>query len=234
MKRIVVPSRGMARELAAEYPRLSGKVQILPNPVESARMRPPAGFDRESLRAELGIAPAELAVVFVSLGHFERKGLPQLLEALALVPLLKLVVVGGRPGLISAYRRRAEKMGLGGRVRFVGMQCDVRPYLWCADLFAFPSFYEAFPLVALEAAAAGLPLLVTPMNGVEEFLAEGGNGFLVAHTPEDIARGLERFLELSPAQRRAMGAAAQRSVECYSAERFVSAWREIYGASPSA
>jgi glycosyltransferase involved in cell wall biosynthesis len=119
-------------------------------------------------------------------------------------------------------------MDIETRVIFAGMQRDVRPYLWTAVSFALPSFYEVFPLVSLEAAASGLPLIVTPLYGVEEFIRDGDNGILVDRTAEGIRRGIERFLALPLAARRAMGEQARLDMERYGTERFVDAWRVFY------
>lgn len=233
--RIVVPSHGLARELLAEYPQCENKVQILPNAVDAQRMQSPQEFNRESFRQGLGLKPRDFAIVFVSLGHYERKGLPQLLDALKLVDCstLKLIVVGGTAQLLSPYRKLVAEMGLDAQVSFVGMQKDVRPYLWSADVFALPSAYEVFPLVALEAAAAGLPLLATRLNGVEEFLVDGANGFLVKKNGADLARGIMKSMSLSPGDLRKMGEQARRSVQRFSTEAFVDRWRLIYSTNPS-
>jgi glycosyltransferase involved in cell wall biosynthesis len=230
VRHIVVPSQGLSNELVSEYPRTRERIHVLPNPVEVERMRRPCEFDRQTFREKLAVGKEDLVLVFVALGHFERKGLPPLLRALAQTtePKLRLIVVGGRSGLISLYRSHADQMGLGGRVSFVGMQQDVRPYLWAADGFALPSFYEVFPLVSLEAAAAGLPLIVSPVNGVVEFLCDGKNGILVDQTAEGVARGLARFLALRPEARRAMGKQAQQDVSQYDTSSFVAAWRNFY------
>lgn len=230
VRHIVVPSQGLYEELASEYPYVRDRIHILPNPVEVERMRKPDEFDRETFRQGLAVGRKDLLLVFVALGHFERKGLPPLLSALAKItePGLRLIVVGGRSGLISNYRAYADQMGLSRRVLFVGMQHDVRPYLWAADGFTLPSLYEVFPLVSLEAAAAGLPLIVSSVNGVVEFLCDGKNGILVDHTPEGVARGLARFLALPPEARRAMGEQAQQDVSQYDTSSFVAAWRDFY------
>lgn len=230
VKHIVVPSRGLARELIAEYPYTRDKIRIIPNCVELERMRMPSDFDREGFRKDLGVDPEDLALVFVALGHFERKGLPLLLEGLRRLgdPRLKLLVVGGQPDLLAAYRSRVEQLGLKGKLVFVGMQRDVRPYLWAADAFALPSFYETFSLVSFEAAAAGLPLIVAPLYGLEEFLRDGENGILVERTPEGVAEGIARFLTLSPEARRSMGEKARRDVKGYAPENFLAAWRTLY------
>lgn len=230
MRRIVVASQGLARELRQEYPFTAEKILVIPNPVDLARMQPPSGFDRAGVRRELGVHDDGLALVFVALGQYERKGLPLLLEALNQTrdERLKLVVVGGEQDLVALYRSRVARMGLGGQVVFTGMQRDVRPYLWSADAFALPSFYEVFPLVSLEAAAAGLPVMSTPLNGVEEFLRDGRNGILLERSAAGVAAGCERLLTLAAEERQAMGAESRRSVGVYSPENFAAAWRRLY------
>lgn len=230
VRHIVVPSQGLYDELASEYPYTRDRIHVLPNPVEVERMRKPAEFDRETFREGLAVGSEDLVLVFVALGHFERKGLPSLLTALTKIsePRLRLIVVGGRSGLISNYRAHVDEMGLRSRVSFVGMQQDVRPYLWAADGFTLPSLYEVFPLVSLEAAAAGLPLIVSSVNGVVEFLSDGENGILIDHTPEGVATGLARFLALLPETRQAMGERAQQDVRQYDTSSFVAGWRHFY------
>jgi glycosyltransferase involved in cell wall biosynthesis len=166
----------------------------------------------------------------VALGQFERKGLPFVLQALATPGMerFKLIVVGGEPGLIAQYTERAAKYQVGDRVIFAGMQSDVRPYFWSVDAFVFPSLYEGFPLVTLEAAACGLPIVVSHLYGVEEMLVDGDNGILVETSVDGVRRGLERFLSLSPSARHAMGQGARQAVSIYSEEHFVAAWRAFY------
>ena len=188
------PPEGLAQELRQEYPITAGKLSVIPNAVDRQRMDQPAGFDRHAWRSSLGLRDGDIAVVFTALGHFERKGLPVLLQALRQVDdRFKLLVIGGQPGLVKAYRSDAARMNLDGKVTFVGMRDDVRPYLWSGDVFALPSTYEAFPLAALEAAAAGLPLLATELHGLTDLLVDGGNGFILEPTQASVAAGLQRF-----------------------------------------
>lgn len=227
---IVVASQGLARELVAEYPFTAGKIRVIPNPVDLDRMRPPADFGRDGWRQRLEIAPTDTALTFVALGHFERKGLPILLEALTRIEgrRPKLVVVGGTVDLVKAYRTRVRQARLDDTVVFVGQQQDVRPYLWAADAFVLPSFYEVFPLVALEAAAASLPLIVTPLYGVEEFVRSGEHGLVVERSPDGMAAGVSAFLALPREAQRALGNSARRDVAQYATANFVSAWRAFY------
>jgi glycosyltransferase involved in cell wall biosynthesis len=232
VKSIVVPSHGLARELQQEYPYTKDKILVLPNPVDIERMLPPANA-RESFRQNFNLDPEDLTLVFTALGQFERKGLPLLLEAMTQLknPHLKLFIVGGEADLISLYQKRIKSMGLENQVTFTGMQKDVRPYLWAADCFILPSYYEVFPLVVLEAAAAGTLLIVTPLNGVEEFLKDGKNGILVQRTAADVARGISDVLAMTPTMRQSTQKQLQHDVKNYSTENFVATWSKFFEGS---
>jgi glycosyltransferase involved in cell wall biosynthesis len=230
VRRIVTPSQGLARELKRYYPFAADKILVVSNPVDLARMARPADFDRAAFRASQGLAPDDLALVFVALGHFERKGLPQLLSAMTELhePRLKLLIVGGSEQVQQIYRRKCQELGLSAQVIFAGMQRDVRPYLWAADAFTLPSFYETFSLVAFEAAAAGLPLLVSPLYGVEEFLINGENGFLIEPRTEAIHEGLQRFTAAAPEVRAAVGRRAAMSLDQFDVDVFSNRWKQVY------
>lgn len=230
VRRIVVPSRGLARELSGQYAGSASAITVLSNPVDTQRMQRPAAFDRSRVRRQFGFTDSDLVLVFAALGQFERKGLPMLLEALAggFRPELKVIVVGGEADLVRSYAHRCGRLGLLDRVKFAGMQPDVRPYLWSADAFVLPSAYEVFPLVVLEAAAAGLPVIVPRLNGVEEFLDDGRNSLMMDRSVPGVREALLRFLRLSEAQRNAMGERARTDVAAYGCDRFAQAWDDFY------
>ena len=229
-KQVVVPSRGLARELQAEFPYIENKLTVLPNPISLERLQMPDEFDRSAFRHRLGVEEQDLVALFVALGQFERKGLPLLLQALATPGMerVKLIVVGGEADLIARWGEQASRDQLGNRVKFVGMQSDVRPYLWSSDVFVFPSLYETFSLVTYEAAASGLPIVVSQLYGVEDLLQDGDNGFLIETTVAGVRKGLERILALSPQDRHAMGQRARLAASGCSEEHFVDAWRAFY------
>jgi glycosyltransferase involved in cell wall biosynthesis len=226
---IVVPSQGLKHELSLEYPFAAGKISVIPNPVDLESFQRPRDFDPRVIRRQLGILAKELMVVFVALGHFERKGLPLLLEAMASVRKgpWKLVVVGGSPQMILEYQKRAATLGLMDRIRFVGFQEDIRPFLWSSDLFAMPSRYETFFLAALQAVAASCPVLITRLNGVEEYL-DSSNALIVDSEVTSIVSALERFRSQSPPEREAMAMAALRSARACGRDEFALAWRMFY------
>lgn len=226
---VVVPSEALARELQAEHAVDMDRVRVIPNPVALDRFNRPGDFPREKLRSTLRVSPNDMLVVFVALGHYERKGLPELLSALTMTPAtVRLVVVGGKDDLVRAYRNRSTRLGLTDRVEFVGDQTDVRPFLWAADVYAAPSAYEVFPLATLQAAAAGLPLVVTPLAAVASFFADGRNGIAIDRDVADIARALGRLAESEPAWRLELGAEARRAAAGFDVPRFAERWRDLY------
>ena len=137
---ISVPSLGLAREIERTYPFAAEKIRHIPNPVDTARFAREEQFDRAAARAELGFRPDDVVYVFVALGDFGRKGLEIGLRGLAAAAPsdARLLVVGGTKGEIGVFQGIAEKLGLADHVRFVGLQQDVRPYLWLSDAFLFP------------------------------------------------------------------------------------------------
>lgn len=104
----------------------------------------------------------------------DRKGVPQLLQALALPPLkdlpLQLTLAGG--GDLDHYRAMARDLDISARVRFAGwtQQAEVSRLLQDSDLFVLPSFDEGLPLAMLEALAHGVAVVCTPVGEIPEVL----------------------------------------------------------------
>ena len=101
------------------------------------------------------------------------------------VDFVKLLVVGkDNP---EPYKNLASKLGVSNKIIFAGFVPDISEYYAASDIFVFPTAYEAFSLATLEAVASGLPILATKVNGTEELIEEGYNGFFVKRHPKDIA-----------------------------------------------
>jgi glycosyltransferase involved in cell wall biosynthesis len=234
-KRIVVPSRGLQQEIQADFHLADKKIEVIANPISVQTFARPESFDGESFRQSLDLKLSDVVCVFCALGHFERKGLPLLLEALCSPALnsIKLVVVGGEPDLIRTYKSRASRLQVDLQMRFVGFQHDARPYLWSADAFILPSAYETFSLAAYEAAAAGLPIIAPRLNGICDLLADGVTGFVIHPSTASITGALGRLLQTPPAERAEIGALAKAAASSYSIERFTESWRSLYQHWPS-
>lgn len=228
---VVVPSRGLEGDLRSVYPHVAGRIVTLSNPVDLDHYRPPATLDRVALRRELGLPQDAILFTFVALGDFDRKGLGLVLPALASLgpeSNTHVVVVGGHRDEIGRWASKAAAAGVAHRAHFVGMQADVRPYLWACDAFAFPSAYETFSLAILQAAAAGQLVIVSRgLHGPDEFIVDGEGGWVVDRTVEAVAAGMRLVVE-DPGRRAAMGRMAQAAVQRYSRETFVQRWRDVY------
>lgn len=230
VREVVVPSEGLKRDIERHLPNPDRRITVIPNPIDVSGFRRPATYDRAGLRRTLGCGEDDLLLAFLALGHFERKGLPVLLQALAALrrPDLRLVVIGGRASLVRQHEAAARRLGLGETARFIGMMDDVRPYLWSADAFVLPSRYETFSKVCFEAAASGLPLVVPPLHGVERIARDGETALLVSPDVASVTRALGRLREMPGEQRRAMGEAAARAVAGYAPDAFLRRWGEFY------
>lgn len=231
VRMIVVPSKGLERELEREFPFVGGKIRVISNPVDVEGTAVPQAFDRRAFRRELRLAESDIVFLFVALGHFERKGLPFLLSALQRLQHapVKLLVVGGEAGALTTWRSRTTRMGLTERVAFLGFRKDIRPYLWAADASVLPSSYETFSHAAIQSLAAGLPLLATRVYGVEEYLKDGVNGIAIeAFSPEAVEAALARFINLSSERRHQLGLEARRLARGYDIPGFLAAWDRFY------
>jgi UDP-glucose:(heptosyl)LPS alpha-1,3-glucosyltransferase len=158
------------------------------------------------LRAELGLPVEGFLACFVG-GDWRRKGLRPAIEALRELPDVHLVVVGA--GDKDEFAAIVATAGAATRVHFVGKRPDPHRYMQAADAYLFPSLYEALSLSCIEASACGLPLVVTKINGTDELVEDGVNGFFVEHGAGSIAARL-RQLRDDPALRDRM---AERSAE---------------------
>ncbi|MGO9490326.1 MAG: glycosyltransferase family 4 protein [Solirubrobacteraceae bacterium] len=224
-RRFVCVSDGVAAEIRRYFPRFADRAITIPNGVDVDAFKPGArAAEAEELRSTLGIGAERLVAIFVG-SEWQRKGLDAAIAALGGAAGWDLLVVG--KGDVERYRALAARQGVGDAVHWIGVSRDVAPLYELADALVFPSSYEAFPLVALEAAAAGLPILATPVNGVRELVQDGVNGYLISRDAADIAARLEE-LAGDPALRARLGQAARRSALEYSWEKMVQRHQELY------
>ncbi len=162
----------------------------------------------------------------------ELKGIEYLLGAAAALqhefPALRVEIAGSGP-----QRERLEKAvtrsGLGEHVKFLGWIDDLTPVLPRWDVFVMPSLEEGFPIAALDAMAAGLPVIATSVGGVPELIEDGKTGWLVP--PRDAKALVSRLRPLlSNAELRlSMGAAGYSRVrDHFSAAQMTESFARLY------
>jgi glycosyltransferase involved in cell wall biosynthesis len=216
-------SRGVAEELELAFPQVSDVVRSIPNGVDSVRFAPDPGA-RTTFRGKLGLAPEAKLALFAG-GDWERKGLGDAVGALAGAPAWHLAVAGA--GDREPLETTARRDGTLPRLHFLDHLDEMAPVYAAADAFVFPTSYEAFPLVVLEAAASALPLLVTRVNGARELIRHGENGWFIDRDAADIAARLND-LSTDPEQGRSMAARARAAAAAYSWEAMGDAYASLY------
>nr|WP_274636868.1 glycosyltransferase family 4 protein [Microbacterium bovistercoris] len=225
-RRVIAVSHGVGREVTEHYGVPDELITVIPNAVDAARFQPSdAGERRHRMRAQHGITADDVVLLFVG-KEFRRKGLAALIDALPHLPSqARALVVGGDEQ--APFRAQAAELGVGDRVVFAGHSPTVEDYFQAADVFVFPTLYEAFALVTLEAASAGLPLVTTRVNGTEDFVVDGENGVFIERTGTSIARGLAPLVN-DPTVRRRMGEQARKDAASYTWDTVAARTLEVY------
>lgn len=210
LRRVIAVSRGVGRELQEHYGVPADRITVIPNGVDHATFHPADAPARRALRAELGL-PADACVALFVGGDWERKGVRDAIAAVAGLTDVLFVVVGR--GDEAAMRAHAAAVGARAQVRFAGPSATPERWYRAADLLLFPSRYEAFSLVTLEAAACGLPIVCHAINGTEDLVVQGENGFLSAMGAEALRTHVVQLRDdtaLRARMRAAISATSQR------------------------
>jgi glycosyltransferase involved in cell wall biosynthesis len=159
--------------IIAEYVRKLGwkkGVEVISNFTNTERVTP---VSRASLHTP------DDATVVMSMGRFSpRKGFHNLIEAVAKLPGVYLWLAGDG-GARADLEKQAVASGIENRVRFLGWQKDVRPFVAAANIFVMPSIYEPLGNVILEAWAQGLPVVSSRSEGPQWFMRDEENGLMV-------------------------------------------------------
>ena len=227
--RLIANTRAIVDYAVAKgWPR--DRISYLPNFVFDARAAPPpAPSPAPSVVAANGREPLALA-----LGRLHpNKGFDLLLEAIAVTRNTRLWIAGDGP-LRSRLERRATRLGLTGRVRFLGWRDDVPQLLATADLLVCPSLHEPLGNVVIEAWSAGVPVVATASDGPSALIEDGETGILVplpgtrGGGPHALATAVERVC--ADADLRAkLGGAGRRAYEAEFTEPVVvAAYRKFF------
>lgn len=227
-------SNGVAEEIRAHYPGIP--VAITPNGVDTSCFRPDVA-QRMAMREHLGIEKHQCVALFVG-GDWNRKGLELVLEGVTKARSegadVVLWVVG--PGDEARFRAKSSALGISDVTLFFGTRSDTECFYQAADVFVFPSAYETFSIVCFEAAASGLPLIISPLHGASELVGKNEGGFIVDRTAVSLASALVTFTE-DPALRCMLGAEALRRAQSFtwkaSAASLVVAYHQLVSRASS-
>jgi glycosyltransferase involved in cell wall biosynthesis len=228
---VVTNASAAADELVARGVARARTLRVIPNALPPRATRVVVHHDRAVVRADLGVGPTDF--VWLSAGRLEpQKNYLGLLGAIhALVrerPQARLWIAGDG-SMAPTLRSAARASGLDHVVRFLGLRRDLPDLYRLADGFVLASAWEGLPNVVLEALAAGLPTVATPVGGVPELVIDGETGWLAASPrPEHLLRAMRCVMDLPERRREAVAVAGTAHVQAgYGLDAVVSAWREV-------
>ena len=185
---------------------------------------------RTVCKKQFGVDPKHVVVTYLGRIH-KIKGLDMLVDAVAMIKNTQItfIIAGSDDGYLSELKKRIREKGLTKRITLLGT-CygEQKARLFRAtDIFVYPSYSEGFSLGILEAAAAGLPLVITTgchFEDVQTYQA----GVIVQPSGNAISAGIMRLVS-DPALRKKCGENAQRLIESrYSTEKIGSTLLNIY------
>jgi UDP-glucose:(heptosyl)LPS alpha-1,3-glucosyltransferase len=191
-RRLVAISERVRAELKDNYQIPDDLIVTIPNGINLSRFNPDKASNKLQVRREFGIPDDAKLVLFVG-SRFRIKGLKYALEALARMKTNAYLLVVGNDNT-APYKQLAEALKISERVVFAGGRSDLPDIYPAADAFVLPTLYETFALVCLEAMASGLPVLASPVGGIEDYLRDEENGFHIRHNANEIAAKLDGLL----------------------------------------
>jgi UDP-glucose:(heptosyl)LPS alpha-1,3-glucosyltransferase len=227
---VVAISRLGAGEIARLYGVPESRLSVVYNGVDLARFHPDQrARHRAGARAEAAI-PADAWIALFAGSGFERKGLATAVEAMAALSdrTSRLLVVG--KGDLQPYRNLAERLGIAGRVVWLGPRPDIERWYAAADVLVLPTRYEPFGNVHLEALASGLPVVTTTAAGGAEAVGPECGEAVPPADPAAVSAALER-LRAGDGHRQA--AAARAAAEPFTYARQVAGFERIYRRLPA-
>lgn len=237
--RLIANTTEEADELVRHYEAERAKVAVVHPGVNLDRFRPADG--RAAARARLGLPQDALIPLFA--GRIQPLKAPDILLRAAAVligqrPELRsrivVPVVGGPSGSGLAkpegLQKLAALLGIADVVRFCPpvRQDELADWFRAASVLVMPSYSESFGLVAIEAQAAGTPVVAASVGGLPVAVRDQETGFLVdGHDPVAYARVLRRFAD-NPQLTDGMGAAAARHARSFGWDASAAATADVY------
>ncbi|MBK6734744.1 MAG: glycosyltransferase [bacterium] len=228
--RTVTAVSGEIRQVLVKAGVREDRVRVIPNGIPLDPPLLPAA-ERERLRASLGVGPEGFLVL--NAGRLTaQKDQATLLRAVGGLPATGRPVtclVAGEGELRESLQSQIVAGGWGDRVRLLGFRDDVPALLQAADAFALPSLDEGMPMILLETAATGTPIVATPVGDIPTLVRDGATGLVVPRgDPAALPAALLRLRD-EPGLGARLGAAARDEVRReHSSETMAARYAEVY------
>jgi len=165
---IIAISEATANAMEQWLPELNGKITIIPNGI------PLDVFSKASPLCKSEITGNDSSPIILCIARFEaQKDHVTILKAMLSIPEAHLVLVGD--GLTRTNMEAfAERLGIKGRVHFLGSRQDIPQLIKMADIYVQSSHWEGFGLAAIEAMAGGLPIVASRVPGLMDIIGDAG------------------------------------------------------------
>ncbi len=222
-KKIIAISELVKRNIIEHYHVDKRDIEVIYNGVDLERFNHEnKKLFREEIRNRFSIENDEFVMLFVGSG-FERKGIAYLLTAAELIPEPVTVMIVGK-----GSERKMKRFITKQKIIFCGPQKEIHKYYAASDIFVFPTIYEPFGNVHLEALASGLPIITTRLSGASEIIEEGIHGFVI-DKPEDVDMLSKRIMSLMDKDRnQRMGFEARKCAENFSFKTHMERMIKLY------
>jgi len=223
-KKIIAISEFVKKDILEHYHVDENDIEIIYNGIDTKIFNfENKNLFKKEIRKKYSTTDDDIVLLFVGSG-FYRKGLEFLLKAAELVLKPITVYVVGN-GSVKKYQKIVKRQ----KVIFCGPQKEINKYYAASDIFVFPTMYEPFGNVHLEALASGLPVITTKFSGAAEIIEDGIHGFVVS-SPEDYHAIAEKitFLANNGGLRELMSKNAIKLAERFSIEKNCEAYLNLY------
>lgn len=181
-----------------------GTPEIIPNGVDIERFTQRIGAEeRQRLRASLGYGAEDVVLVTASRLSL-KNGVDDLIRCLTQLPSNYKALIVGEGEDADKLKALTEQKSLTGRVTFLGKKNhdELPAWLQASDVFVRASLSEGLGNAFLEAMAAGLPIIGTPVGGIPDFLKDGETGlFCQPRDPSSIANAVKKIMDDSSLRR---------------------------------
>ncbi len=234
-KKVIAMSKLVKNEIIKWHGVGAEKIEVVYSGVDTKLFNPKnkRKYKRE-IRENLGINKDEIVLLFVG-SPFSRKGLNYLVEALFSVDYdnYKLVILGKSfPGdTIEKYLKQAESFGVKDKIIYAGFSREVYKYFAAGDIFVFPTLYEPFGLVILEAMSSGLAVITSSPSycGAAELIEDNKSGMLLQNPRKagEIGEKINLLIE-KPYLRRKLGKNARKKAEKFTWKKMAKNFLKVF------
>ena len=231
MRHIVVNSKLLRDQVIKRFDYPEDKVSLISNGIDEKVYFPAKQGEKDEMKRKLHLSD-RFVCIFVA-ANFKIKGLNEAIRAIAGLDektrkRVTLLVVGkDKP---KHFLELAEKLNLTENLVFAGKQSQMRDYFIASDLLLYPSHYETFGNVILEACACGIPVLTTKMVGAAELIKDNKNGFLVksAKQVDQMTSLLEAYIKLPESEHKKFAKNALSASKNYTWTKHISDLEKIF------